>query len=313
MTQNENEITIEKWLKRSVNLLEIKGIRTARLDNLIILEHTLNIPKYKILAQLEMIIPADLIFVLKKKLILRYLGEPIAYITQKKEFYGRQFYIDNNVLIPRPDSEKIIDLTKYIINNLRNDANYQKSINLLDEDTTILDKSLKIVKESITKEKSYKDIYLADIGTGSGVLGVTMQLEIPNIVVDLIDISKNALKTALVNVNKFATKNLLIEDNLLENNETSYHILIANLPYVPLNYSTSNEIKFEPFSSIFALSNGIAIYEKLVQQIRDKSFKPLYIIIEKIPIQDNKILNIFNNIGYFPVFLSDFTIVFGRM
>src|SRR3989344_881274 len=128
----------EEWLKQAANTLKTANIGSARLDALVLLEDELNRDKAWILAHPEQPILAQSLKKLNKKLARRTNHEPLAYIRGFSELYGRKFKVNKRVLEPRPESEAMIDLLK----------------------------ELRLPKNS----------WLADIGTGSGALGITAAL-----------------------------------------------------------------------------------------------------------------------------------------
>ncbi len=173
--------------------------------------------------------------VFKKMIKKRKNGFPLAYLTGKKSFYGRDFYVRLATLIPRPESEQYVPLVKAIIS----------------ETSTIV-----------------------DVGTGTGCIPITLAKEkIGNVHIG-IDISKKALEVAELNAKKLNATILFLEGNLLEplqdHAASADHIIItANLPYL-----TKEEIRSEPsiaHEPILALDggvNGIEVYEQLLEQVR---------------------------------------------
>ncbi len=305
--KNDELLDINDWFIRSVKFLKNNHkILSPELDCQIIAEHVLHIPRYKIFTQNNIRTTRNEIYLLKKYVIFRYLNYPVAYITQTRQFYGREFKVNENVLIPRPESELIIDLSKFIVNKLRGKPDNSYIINLAGYDISILDSSL---SEMSKKRKNIDKISIADVGTGSGNLGISLSLELPDTEVDLIDNSILALDVAKLNVNKFATNNLLIDDNLLTNNTKNYDLIVANLPYVPLGSSVSPDTNYEPINSIYARKNGSELYQRLLNDLKKRQSKPLYIIIEKFPIIDQEIKHLANNLGLKYVFESMFIAV----
>lgn len=105
-------MTTEDWLINATSRLDSAGISTARLDALIMLEDATGKNRAQVLVDDSLILTDEQISVLNGWLERRNTHEPLAYIRQKSEFYGRQFYIDHRVLQPRPESETMIDLLK---------------------------------------------------------------------------------------------------------------------------------------------------------------------------------------------------------
>ncbi len=289
-------LTLKNWFDRSIRLLKNNSsIGAPELDCQIIAEYVLRIPRYKIFTQPDFLIPTKELYVLKKYIIFRYLNLPTAYIVQKKEFYGHDFIISPAVLIPRPESELMVELAKYMVSKLKKRP-ILDSINTLSEyDVSILDRSL------LSNYHDYDidtKLRVADIGCGSGNIGISLSIESDDITVDLIDISKKALKITKLNVNKFATNNLLIHGDLLNGNSNKYELILANLPYVPILSSVNPDVLHEPLNSVFSGIDGLFLYRRLFSTLSKRPDKPLYILIEKFPEidQDLKQLSSFYNL-----------------
>ena len=303
------EKTIGYNFKKSVSLLKNNlDIKSPELDILILFEYILKIPKNKIFVQFENTLSEKNIYLLKKYVLMRYLNYPIAYIINIKDFYGRSFFVDNSVLIPRPESEFLVEITKYIVNKLQDLPLDDFKYSFLDVDLGILNKSLESLNNTFYKSKN---INILDIGTGSGNIGTTLALELPKVHVDLVDISPKALKIAKMNVKKFTTEIGVIKSNLLSNVHSNYHIFVANLPYIPLSLQIDKSIYHEPFSALFSDQDGVYFYNKLVKDINKLKDKPLYLIIEKIPACDLTLAKIVSNFNLKPLFLSQFVNVYG--
>lgn len=277
-----NNKTINQWLRESVDFLDFKKNPSARLDCLIILEHVLRLDRSKILAQLDQTISSQDILLLNKKLMQRSLGKPIAYITNKINFFTHDFYIDERALIPRPESELIVEFAIKIINELQDK---QAVINKQIISSEINSSGLKNLKN----HTEIPAINVVDIGCGSGVIGLSVTLNTTNTVVDLIDISKKALEVSRINVDKYATKNRLIQSNLLEGTTKKYDLILANLPYIPLGYKVSASTIYEPYNALYAVDGGLFYYKRLFNYLVNVVNYPLYIIIEKMPELDNKL------------------------
>lgn len=192
-------ITIRDILTTGKTRLENSGITdTPYLDALILLCSVLHYSKEKLLASLPDPIWESDALIFHMLLEKRIQGIPVAYILHRKEFYGRNFYVDDRVLIPRPDTETLIE---YIL-------------------------SLEITK---------KPISILDLCTGSGCIGITLKAELPQTDVTLSDISIDALAVAEVNARELLiphTHVSVIQSNLFETIQETYDIIATNPPYV---------------------------------------------------------------------------------
>lgn len=192
---------------------------------------------------------------IEKNLKKRAKNVPLAYLTGKKEFYGRDFFVNKNTLIPRPETELIIE-------------NFLEKV-----------------------ENKVKNKYLIlDIGTGSGNIILTLAKELEkeknNFEFLASDISKKALKIAKKNAKFHDIENLIgfFHSNLLKNEilkekikvNQKEIIIIANLPYVNLNFKNtllqkkeSKSLKFEPHSALWSKDEGLKHYTDLTKELQE--------------------------------------------
>jgi len=193
-----------------------------------------------------------------KKLIARRLKkEPIAYLIKQKEFYGLNFYVNKNVLIPRPETELIIDeVLKTITNN-------------------------------------QKPITIADIGTGSGCIAVTLAKLLAKAKITAVDISPSALKIAKKNAKKhnvFKKIKFLQGDLIKPLKNQRFDLIIANLPYLTKKELTN--VPYEPKPALNGGKDGLFYIKKFLSQVKN-NIKPTSIIyLEISPPQVNKIKNL---------------------
>lgn len=220
-------MTIERWLNNAQKNLNAVGITTSRLDSLILLSQVTQLDHAYIIANPENVISPEQTNRLNGLLSQRMSRQPIAYILGKKEFYGREFIVNKDVLIPRPESESFIEL---------------------------------LIKHKITHQN------IIDVGCGSGILGISTKLELPTNQVTLSDLSSKALKVAKQNAKNLSANCKFVQNNLLSF-DNNYSVFLANLPYVPNNLQLEPELNFEPTLALFAADNGMALYKKLWKQI----------------------------------------------
>lgn len=250
-------MTINKWLKIARDELSSARVETYQLDSLVLLEHATGLNRAHILAHQDKALALVQQRKLYKLLTRRVMREPIAYIIKTKEFYGREFYVDENVLIPRPESESFIELLK---------------------------------KHKITHQTA------VDVGCGSGILGITAKLEIPNLNVTLIDIDKKALRVAKKNAGKLGTNCNFIQSDLLPQDQ-DYAVILANLPYVPKDMDLQPELAYEPSVALFADNNGLELYERLWSQIGLQS-SCKYVLTESLLNQHASITQLATKMGF---------------
>jgi release factor glutamine methyltransferase len=184
-----------------------------------------------------------------KQEILRHLterrlnGEPSAYITGNKEFYGHDFYVNHHVLIPRPETEHLVEKAVFL-------------------------------------GRKYCQPVIADIGTGSGAIAVSLALNLLDARIFAIDISFDALKTADINCHRYAVNDriTLLCGDLLEPLPGKADIITANLPYVRKADIPHNT--FEPKPALDGGDDGLDLIRRLCLQVNDKINNGGYLLLE---------------------------------
>lgn len=258
MTTNSLTTSIN-WLETATDKLRQIKIKSAQLDALLLLEEVLKLPRISLITKTDIFLSQAQISRLDGLLMRRIKGEPVAYLRNHIEFYGYEFYIDKNVLIPRPESEAFIELAKGL---------------------------------------SIKPLRVADIGCGSGCLGITLKLELPNIEIDLFDISTQALGVTEINLKRFDIDLKPRQADLLESLETTYGLLLVNLPYVPDYLKKSTNLKFEPAGALFGGSDGMDTYVSFWKQVKILKRQPEYILCESLLSQHTTMKNLAKSVGY---------------
>jgi len=259
---NENSLpqplAINDWLTDATHQLVMAGIPSARLDSELILAHTLRKNRSYLHAHPEDLMSAREIEIASARLSLRLDRVPVAYIIGHKEFYGQQFYVTTATLIPRPESEMLIELLNKVA----------------PRNTSLLPQQLRLV----------------DVGTGSGALGITAKLLYPELDVTLVDISRHALNIAEKNATALDVEVTILQSNLLAGYPFVADIIIANLPYVDPEWERSPETDHEPSEALFAGNHGKALIYELLIQTRDKLVSGGSLILEADPEQHTDII-----------------------
>jgi len=249
-------MNISAWLKDATKQLKDVGIESNRLDAELLLAETLRKPRTYLHAHLDEEIDPRRVDIAYARLDLRKDRVPLAYLLGYKEFYGRKFIVSPQVLIPRPESEAIIETF------------------------------LEISASDISSQKT-----LIDVGTGSGCLGITAKLERPNTSVILSDISRSTLEVASKNAETLGAVVRLKEQDLLEDQIEPVDYIIANLPYVDPSWPVSPELKHEPRAALFAEDGGMALIKKLIEQATRRLNNSGWILLEADPSQHDKIIS----------------------
>jgi release factor glutamine methyltransferase len=231
-------MTIHDLINLGIKKLS-KTSDSPALDAEVLLSHLLDRPKEYLLTNPEKKIDPKI----EKKFLTfvnrRLLGWPVAYLSKEKQFYGRKFYVDKNVLIPRPETEGLVRL---MIRNL----------------------------------KDRKNLKILDVGTGSGCIIITLAKELSPLPAPhsplffASDISPKAIAVAKKNAKLHKVKIKFADGNLLEPwGKQKFDVIVANLPY--LAERTDASTKFEPTKALIAKNKGLDLIEKLFKQISSLS------------------------------------------
>jgi len=252
MTASSKIPRLDDWLKQASPDL-------SRLDSELLISHVLSKPRIWLHAHSEYKLSPKELSKLKVLLKRRISGEPIAYILGSKEFYGRDFDVNKDVLVPRPESESFIELIKNL-------PEQQKFI---------------------------------DIGTGSGILAITSVMECPKWSGTATDIGPKALKVAQKNAQKLGAQNLVFKvQNLLVDDAENYDVVLANLPYVSQSLLDKPDISHEPKVALFAGQDGLDLYRQLFDQLANRSPKPTYLLTESLEKQHQDMKAMAQKAGY---------------
>ncbi len=256
-------MTVDSWIHDQTAALKSAGIATARLDCLVLLEDVLNTNRTQILAHPEQKLTGVELGLLNKMVDKRALHIPLAYIRNKTEFYGREFYVNEHVLEPRPESESIIEILKVL---------------------------------------SSAPAEIIDIGTGSGALAITAKLELPTARVFATDIDLKCLQVAERNAKNLNAEIQFLCGNLLDpfkHVKLSHDVaLLCNLPYVPDNFQINTAATHEPRHALFGGPDGLDLYRSLFDSPAFRTIKPAYVIAESLPPQHELLATIAHDHGY---------------
>ena len=199
----------------------------------ILLAELLNKNPLELLTFLEETIPEETVEIYKKEVMALEEGKPLQYVIGNVNFYGNKFYINENVLIPRFETEELVEQTT------------------------------EYIKKFFTEP-----VDIIDLGCGSGVIGLTLEQKVSTNSVDLIDISEKALEVTKVNKENLNSKANLIQSDMFENINKKYDVIISNPPYI----KTTEEIEDivlnnEPHLALFAGVDGLDCYKKIINNL----------------------------------------------
>jgi len=243
----ENTAKSEKQLKllldKSVQYLEKNDIQEGKLIAEIVFSHVLNIDRMMLFTKYRDDIEDEEIE--KIRYFIQKIGRekfPVQYLLNEQEFYGRKFYVDKGVLIPRQDTEILVE------------------------------KMIDTLKDKVLKNEIHPKIL--DIGVGSGIIGITAALEIESSYVLGVDISDKALETAQKNKEILKVSNIkFLKSDLFENVEfREFDMIVSNPPYISLNevgIMSDDTLLHEPSEALFAENDGLYFYYEICQKASD--------------------------------------------
>ena len=181
--------------------------------------------------------------------------KPVQYVLHEAWFYKRKFYVNENVLIPRPETEELVE---WIVSDFK-------------------------------KEKYSKPIKIIDIGTGSGCIPVSLKKELPESSIAAIDVSDKALSVAKINAEELHAIINFFQIDFLNENEwkmlSQYDIIVSNPPYIPLNEKeilAKSVTDFEPGIALFVKNNDPFIFYKKIAGFAKSNLKERIYIVEPL-------------------------------
>ncbi len=170
----------------------------------------------------------------------RKAGEPVEYITRKVSFYAEQFYIAPGALIPRPETELLIDHAKEII-----------------------------ARENLT--------YIAEIGTGSGIISIILARLFPSVKITATDINSDALEIAQKNAEHFGVSEqiIFVHTSYLKGINQKFDMIVSNPPYIAEDFPLEKSLGFEPQNALFGGKRGDEILRKIIDIAVEKDTRYL--------------------------------------
>ncbi len=208
-------------------------------------------------------------------------GEPVAYILGYKDFYGLRFKVNKNVLIPRPETEGMVETVIASVVKI-----------FMTSEVIPMGKRLPRPSQSLGARND--NLTILDIGTGSGCIAITLakQFKISNFKFQITasDISAKALAVAKQNAKAHHVKIIFVKSDLLKNIKVTPDIIIANLPYGWNQWKNNTSaatigLKFEPKEALFTKENGLYEIHRLLKQIALLPSLPKYVYLEFDPRQ----------------------------
>ena len=258
-------MNLETTIKKASQILKNNNIPSHELDAQVILSSIMGIEKEYLIINNEMYVPEIISKKYNVAIERRSKGEPVAYITGKKEFWSNGFFVNNGTLVPRPETElliyKIIDIFK------------NKKINIL------------------------------DIGTGSGCILLSILKELKFSIGTGIDISSKAIKIAKINARNFDLLNRS-KFKVFDFNKYSlgkYDLIVSNPPYIPskdIKNLSRDIINYEPLFALNGGIDGLDLIKKVIYKSNHLLKRRGLLALEIGYNQYRKVFNILRNNGY---------------
>ena len=239
-------MTLKQVLSCARGILAENSIEDAPLECELLLRHALNLSRTQLYLDLDHELRPKQEEAFWHLLKRRLDGEPTAYITGHREFYGLDFYVDHRVLIPRPESELLVETALGLAQN-------------------------------------YPLSTIAEVGTGCGAIAISLALSLPEAKIYATDISAAALEVALVNCQKHGVvdKVHLLHGNMLDPLPEAVDLIIANLPYVKQSeLARMGSARFEPRLALDGGSDGTERIRQLCRQAGGKLRPSGFLLLE---------------------------------
>jgi release factor glutamine methyltransferase len=227
-------MTVLEVLQSTTGYFQKRNIDSPRLNAEHLLAHVLGRKRIDLYLEFERRLSELELTPLRELVRRRGAGEPLQHLLGTVEFCGRVFRCDKRALVPRPETEQLVEL---LISRFKSEIAYSRMI---------------------------------DVGTGSGVIALTLAAEFPTAEVVGTDISEDALMLARENAERLglADRVLLLRSNLLENVQPGFDLVVANLPYVSTEdrQKLSREVLHDPEVALFAGARGDELVRQLIAQ-----------------------------------------------
>ena len=286
---------IEAWLKAAKE--QVPALDAELLLVWALGEGGLTLDRSYLAAHGEEELSAETLAKLRAALERRAQGEPLAYIVGGKEFYGRKFRVDARVLIPRPETETLVDLVRERVQSTASDlrrfatdfatVSRQSASRQGAQAERILEIGTGSGCLAVTLAR------ILEIGTGSGCLAVTLALELPEAEVVATDVSAEALRVAQENARRLGARVEFRRADLLAGLAGEFEVLVANLPYVDADWEwlEQRSLDYEPARALYSEQGGLAHYARLLEQLgaAEAKVRARWLVLEADPCQQEEL------------------------
>ena len=225
-------MTVLEVLQATTAYFKKHNVENPRLNAEHLLAHVLGRKRIELYLQFESVLTESKLAPLRNLVKRRSEGEPLQHLLGTTEFCGLTFLCDKRAMVPRPETEELVELVESKIEN--------------------------------------RELRIVDVGTGSGVIALTLAVKFPEAEILGVDISDDALALAQENAArvKLADRVRFLKSNLLENVEGCFDVIVANLPYISIQdrQSLSREVLHDPEVALFASAQGDELVRELIAQ-----------------------------------------------
>jgi release factor glutamine methyltransferase len=225
-------MTVLGVLQSTTVYFKKRGIENPRLNAEHLLAHALGRTRMELYLEFERTLSEAVLALLRKLVQRRGEGEPLQHLLGTMEFCGNTFLCDNRALVPRPETEQLVELV-----------------------------------ESRIETRNSK---IVDVGTGSGVIALSLAKKFPEAQICAVDVSEDALALTRENATRLGLSGRiqLRKSNLLENLDETFDLIVANLPYIATQdrHTLSREVLHDPEVALFAGARGDELVRELIEQ-----------------------------------------------
>ncbi|HMF02628.1 MAG TPA: peptide chain release factor N(5)-glutamine methyltransferase [Terriglobia bacterium] len=256
-------MTIREALRSAVERLELHHVSNARLTAELVLAHVLSVEREHLYAHDDRVLNEQELQMLEDRLYDRISGVPLQYIVGRQEFYGRYFRVNPSVLIPRPETEYIIEA---------------------------------VLDIQGTRGLPPRPLSMIDVGTGSGCIAVTLALELRGTQVFAADVSFEALLVARENAATLGAPVRFVCMDVLDAIQTRFDFIVSNPPYVrrsELSRLQREVREHEPHVALFSPEDELAIYRRLIVGAEEMLKSGGHVIMEVGIGMDERVLSLF--------------------
>lgn len=234
---SDKQFEVLKWASSY-----LKGYQREEHVAEILLQYHLNISRTTFFMEMQQVIPEEVLTLFKHDLEQHALfGVPVQHLMGYQEFYGREFIVNEHVLVPRFETEELVE---HVI-------------------------------EVVRRDFAEQNVTIVDVGTGSGVIGISLALELPNVEVFAIDISEEALQVAKENACRLGAEIKFLRGDFLGpiiDSGINPEVIVSNPPYIKLEDDVTladTVVNYDPHLALFGGDDGLVAYRKIINQVSE--------------------------------------------